>query len=121
MSGTSSCEVETLVEVYDDVDSMIWTSSNANSLYSSFFDASQTPEGPSAVITPDAGVFTAMKTVQVRVIYTAKYSQVTNNRIIDQFPVTVMPTGFDLDCKSVTLTKTEIANFSLDVLSAAGS
>jgi hypothetical protein len=48
---------------------------------------------------------------------------VTNgsNVIIDQFPVTVMPSGYVLICKDVTFTSTPIANFALSVKDAAGT
>ena len=72
----ASCSVSTLVEVYDDVNTMLWTSLNTNTFYSKFFDVSQTVAGPTVKVNANTvyAPFTAVKIVQVRVTYTATYS-----------------------------------------------
>lgn len=62
-SATATCTVDTLVEVYDDVTKMIWTSLNSNAFYAAFFDGTQTVAGPAVKITPATATFTAIKTV----------------------------------------------------------
>lgn len=118
--------VDALVEVYDDVNLMNWTSLTTNTFYSKFLTDGTTPQvntNPALTIKPDTAFFTTIKVVQVRVTYTQRNSQVTNgaNKIVDQFAVTVYPTPYDVDCAAISLSSTPIADFTLNVVNAAGT
>lgn len=67
-SATATCTVDTLVEVYDDVTIMNWTSLNTNVFYRAFFyngsaTGTQTVAGPAVTVIPATATFTAIKTV----------------------------------------------------------
>lgn len=64
---------------------MKWTNLSTNTFWTKVFDGTQTTTGPDVKINGNTAFFTSIRTVQIRVTYTAKYSQVSNgsNIIVD--------------------------------------
>jgi hypothetical protein len=115
-----------LVEIYDDETLLNWTSLITNTVYAALLtDGTTTDANNNPAVKIKASThFTTVKTVQVRVTYTLVDSLVTNgsNKIVDQFPVTIYPTGYVEACASATVSSTStIASFSLSVKHLVGS
>lgn len=128
-SPSACTTIDKLVEVYDDDSLMNWTSLQTNSLYAALLTDGTTTQlntDPEIKLKPSSSYFTLAKgvvTKQVRVTYTVKYSQQTNgsNRVVDQFAVTIYPTPYVRACETVSLSQTNIADFTLLVKHAAGT